>query len=824
MLPLKRSLRPLLALIAALSLLAIASTAQAGGFVFTVTSTADTGGTTCTATCTLREAIGAANLAPSGNAVIRFALPNCPTTPAACVISPASSLPTVTRAGLVFDGSSQPGYSGTAIVVVDGASAGGANGLDLNADDITIHALAVRAFNGSGVVLNANPLFTFTDNVVTGNASFGINVGVGGINSNLDVEGNTITGNGSGGVNAIYVTAVEATFANNNISNNTSDGIEVAVSGTLTFTGNTVSGNTGSGIYSQFTTTDTATFTNNHVNNNSSRGIAISDNNVLTFTGNEINNNPDGGVQAQSSTSKTATFTNNTINNDAAFGVIIANSQTLNFNGNTIDNSGHSGVIATAATTNTATFTNNHLDDNGDDAVQLAASNLVTFTGNTANGNAGAGFDSSQVDTATMNITNNQVNDNGWHGLAISPTTQVTISGNTITGNTAHGINTTFGIVANAVLAQNTISNNDMDGAFMVVSNNANVTGNTILSNGEDGLAVYGSGAPVPTLTLTGNDIGNNNGAAVDTAVSNTLEITGNNVHDNQGGGIFAGGTPTPTVSVLQNNFVANEQDGLSINGPAPAVHFNRFFLNENGLANAGSGAVDATDNWWGCNAGPGDPDCDTVSGPVTFDPWLVLSITADPASVQTGGTSNITGDVYHDSVATDTSGVGFIPDGIGVVFQADLGTVSAPAIKNTNGGKATTTFHAAASPGTAHVSATLDNQTVETDVVIGSGGTPAPTTPAPTPTGGAHLQGDLDCDGHVTAADGLIAFAFAAGFPHTGSSGCPDVGTPNGDHPFGDVNCDGVVDEADGLAILEFAAGTAIEPPQPEGCTALGA
>ena len=85
----------------------------------------------------------------------------------------------------------------------------------------------------------------------------------------------------------------------------------------------------------------------------------------------------------------------------------------------------------------------------------------------------------------------------------------------------------------------------------------------------------------MPTLTLTGNDIGNNNGAAVDTAVSNTLEITGNNVHDNQGGGIFAGGTPTPTVSVLQNNFVANEQDGLSINGPAPQYHFNRFFLNE---------------------------------------------------------------------------------------------------------------------------------------------------------------------------------------------------------------------------------------------------
>ena len=43
------------------------------------------------------------------------------------------------------------------------------------------------------------------------------------------------------------------------------------------------------------------------------------------------------------------------------------------------------------------------------------------------------------------------------------------------------------------------------------------------------------------------------------------------------------------------------------------------------GLENNGAAAVDATENWWGCPAGPNRPGCSTItgSGSVLFQPWL---------------------------------------------------------------------------------------------------------------------------------------------------------------------------------------------------------
>lgn len=41
------------------------------------------------------------------------------------------------------------------------------------------------------------------------------------------------------------------------------------------------------------------------------------------------------------------------------------------------------------------------------------------------------------------------------------------------------------------------------------------------------------------------------------------------------------------------------------------------------GVANLGSGPVDATQNWWGCPRGPGAPGCLTKSDNVTANSWL---------------------------------------------------------------------------------------------------------------------------------------------------------------------------------------------------------
>ena len=41
------------------------------------------------------------------------------------------------------------------------------------------------------------------------------------------------------------------------------------------------------------------------------------------------------------------------------------------------------------------------------------------------------------------------------------------------------------------------------------------------------------------------------------------------------------------------------------------------------GVDNKGAGTVDATENCWGCPQGPDKGGCTTVSGAVSFTPWL---------------------------------------------------------------------------------------------------------------------------------------------------------------------------------------------------------
>lgn len=63
--------------------------------------------------------------------------------------------------------------------------------------------------------------------------------------------------------------------------------------------------------------------------------------------------------------------------------------------------------------------------------------------------------------------------------------------------------------------------------------------------------------------------------------------------------------------------------------------------------SNPFSGSV-AENNWFGCNAGPGNAGCDSVVGiptpgaDVDADPWLVLTATANPTTVEAGGTATI--------------------------------------------------------------------------------------------------------------------------------------------------------------------------------------
>jgi hypothetical protein len=177
--------------------------------VFTVITTADTG------TGSLRQAILNANATP-GLDTIRFQISGGPQT-----IKPATALPNVTDA-VIIDGTTQTGYAGTPLIVLDGSAApAGSSGLVLaNHTGSTVRGLEIINFSSSS---NG----TFID-------AAGINIRNGG--------GHTIQGNyvGTDGTNA-DPNGYAGILVNNSKNN--------LIGGTTTSARNVVAGNRGAGIY-----------------------------------------------------------------------------------------------------------------------------------------------------------------------------------------------------------------------------------------------------------------------------------------------------------------------------------------------------------------------------------------------------------------------------------------------------------------------------------------------------------------------------------------------------------------------------------------------
>ena len=255
------------------------------------------------------------------------------------------------------------------------------------------------------------------------------------------------------------------------------------------------------------------------------------------------------------------------------------------------------------------------------------------------------------------------------------------------------------------------------------------------------------------------------------------------------------------------------------------------------GLVNSDAASVDAENNWWGCNEGPGMPGCDTVGDLVDADPWLVLRFDVPPGTLPENDGFTIFANVTTNSNGADTSGGGTIPDGTEVLFETDIGSVGSDSIvRELDGGAAQTIYIADGGPGTATLSLTLDNETSTVEVTVTPSTTTATPTGAPTATPSASvtptpgpsetptpkaLFGDMDCDGDVDAVDALAILRFVAGLPPLGQTEpCSDVGSSGG--VFGDLDCDGDVDAVDALAVLRFLAG--LSPlTQQEPCSDVG-
>ncbi len=162
------------------------------------------------------------------------------------------------------------------------------------------------------------------------------------------------------------------------------------------------------------------------------------------------------------------------------------------------------------------------------------------------------------------------------------------------------------------------------------VANNV-IIHNVLNGNGLGGVTLHthvgpAFGLPADNMNgnmIIGNSIAGNLADLFDTATPGRVGI-----NINSGGG----GSPVHGTIISQNT-ISNEDVDIAINTPAEVdIHLNDLRGGKKGVADVCAldgasictGTIDATENYWGCPAGPGGPGCTSASGSnIDFTPWL---------------------------------------------------------------------------------------------------------------------------------------------------------------------------------------------------------
>ncbi len=496
------------ALAAALLLFPTASPHRASAASFTVTSPADTPDLVnadglcldVTGQCSLRAAIEQANFNASPT-TISFAIPGS----GVQTITLLSALPAVT-VPVAIDATTQAGFSGTPIVVLDGVSAGsGVDGLQLTAGNSSVRGLVVERFSGNGITLMTNGANTIAGNYI-----------------GIDADGVTARGNGASGVDV------------NNVGNNT-------VGGTGAADRNVISGNGGDGVLIEGTSAGSNQISGNYVGvdaagvmrvPNSGDGIGIEDapSNMIggTTAGarNLLSGNNGAGIYIHGAGASGTVIRANYIGIDATgtaslhnrFGihlyfssgghvvggpaaddrnVISGNSQDgitfqfESFGAGTLPDLVEGNFIGTNAAGNAAIP--NHYGISG------LSARPATIRGNVVSGNTLDGLAVTLVDSVTSNFVGVQADGvsalgNGGNGVSINNNSRQSI-GTTTTGE------------------GNVIAFNGAAGVWLQYSGGStgrqiSIRGNSIFSNGALGIDLATPGSPISPPGVTPNDPG----------------------------------------------------------------------------------------------------------------------------------------------------------------------------------------------------------------------------------------------------------------------------------------------------------------------------
>lgn len=272
-------------------------------------------------------------------------------------------------------------------------------------------------------------------------------------------------------------------------------------------------------------------------------------------------------------------------------------------------------------------FETNEADDCGE-GIHLTNVNSSVVAFNTVENNAGGilvSDDSGPThdNSIRSNVVINNVLDCGITVPSHSPfgVYHNTISGNEVSGNgtsPANGFGAGVGLFSPG-------------GPTMNYGNS--VVNNDLVGNGIAGVAMHTHAPGTETLqdeVIVGNYIAHNGG---DTDLG---------LSQSQGDGIslLAVGGSVSGIVISENTFDGEDEDivtstNIALQLTATLNNFSRGSIAVDNLeVLTGSATVNATQDWWGCSAGPGARRCATFvagTGTVLFTPWLTSPVPEPP-------------------------------------------------------------------------------------------------------------------------------------------------------------------------------------------------
>jgi FG-GAP repeat len=403
----------------------------------------------------------------------------------------------------------------------------------------------------------------------------------------------------------------------------------------------------------------------------------------------------------------------------------------------------------------------------------------------------------------------------------------VTISNCTITNNQTRGTTSTAASGANCsglCSGANAVGGGinlfaDIDNVTIsdsTFSGNATTTDPSAASFYEGGgIFIRHTNGGVVTLTndtFSANDSASRGGGiSIDSGGNQTVSITGGSIINNvsgtysggagEGGGIYiaygGGATSLNQVSITGNSLSGNTSDhrgggGIAVGNVTSAVNVSYCRITGNtasGSTGTGlhkdnnTGTVNANENWWGCNAGPGASPCDTavvggagVGTPVLNDTvWLKLNFAASLTTLAVGDTSSLTADFLHDSNGTSVSVANLaVLEGLPITFAGLDGDISGNDlhIGDTTAGEAFANFDATIS-GHGNAKASVDSQTSQVNIDV--------TVPITIDTSISGLSFSVDGTPYTSTQ----VQNWVGGDTHTLATSTPQSGTPGTRYVF---------------------------------------